>query len=167
MIVSKSLKYFFLLLVSALIILLDYSSKLWAQKTFFFEPQSFPMVFIANFFGIHGQITYTVNSGAAWGLFAEFPNILVFFRIALICCLVVYLIRFNGRKTWELPLVCIISGAIGNVIDFFVYGYVIDMVQLTFWGYNYPVFNIADSSIFIGALWIMFLAYFEKQQAKT
>lgn len=165
MAVTKGLKGLFVFAV--IIFIADFLSKAWVQDTFFIEPERFPVVFLPDFFGIKAQITYAVNSGAAWGLFAQFPGLLVLFRVALIACMIVYLVGYNERRTWQTPLVCIISGALGNVCDYFLYGYVIDMIQVSFWGYHYPVFNLADSSIFIGAFWILFLAFREKKQVSS
>ncbi len=100
--------------------------------------------------------------GAAWGVLADFPNALVVVRLLLIGALVVYFAGVNKRQEWNIPLTLIISGAIGNVIDYFHYGYVIDMFQFCFWGFEYPVFNVADSCIFIGSIWILLSATMEK-----
>lgn len=126
-----------------------------------------PFVILQNFFGIDLQITRTANYGAAWGIFSDFPQALVWLRFALIAGLICYLLFFNDRPSWRLPLVLIISGAIGNVIDYFIYGYVVDMIHFCFWGYDYPVFNIADSSIFIGSVWIILSAFLEKVHPNT
>ena len=47
----------------------------------------------------------------------------------------------------------ILAGAISNVIDTFVYGHVVDMIHFTFWGYDYAVFNLADSAVCLGVFW--------------
>jgi signal peptidase II len=49
----------------------------------------------------------------------------------------------------------ILAGAVGNVFDCIVYGHVIDMFCFIFWGYIYPVFNIADAAIFCGILMLL------------
>ena len=121
-----------------------------------------PIVVFQDLFGIDLNITHAVNSGAAWGMFASFPQALVVLRFVLIAALLGYLLFFNTQPSWRVPLVLIISGAIGNVIDYFLYGYVVDMIHVSFWGYNYPVFNVADSTIFVGAVWIVLSTLFEK-----
>ena len=147
--------------IACFIFLADFISKALIQNLAE-VPQSLPIVLLEDFFGIRVQIAYTINSGAAWGIFSEYPALLVAFRIVLICVLSVYLFFYNKRASWRIPLACIIAGALGNVTDYFLYGYVIDMIQMIFWGYEYPVFNIADSAIFIGAIWLLTLAFFEK-----
>lgn len=128
-------------------------------------PSPFPYLIFDNFFGIRLQITHAVNSGAAWGVLDDFPRLLVLVRLLLISALIVYLFGVNHRPQWNVPLTCIIAGALGNVIDYFHYGFVIDMIQFRFWGYEYPVFNLADSAIFIGSFWILCSAMSEKSTA--
>lgn len=152
------------LIASLLIFVADFASKSWVQALSENDPHSLPQVIVHNFFGIHAQITHATNSGAAWGIFADFPTLLVIFRLLLIALLVVYLIGYNTKPKWQIPLACIISGALGNVVDFFIYGSVIDMIQVNLWGYDYPIFNIADSSIFIGSFWLLILSLFEKNR---
>lgn len=150
-----------LVFISALITV-DALSKAWISSLVQSIPSPLPYVIFSDFFGIQLQITHAINMGAAWGVLAEFPNALVFVRVLLIAALIVYFLGVNHRKQWNIPLCLIIGGAIGNVIDFFRYGYVIDMIQFCFWGYDYPIFNIADSAIFIGSFWILLSATAEK-----
>lgn len=109
-----------------------------------------------DFFGINFSIVHATNTGAAWGLFASFQDYLLYFRVLAVAALLIYLLFLNKQAAHRLPLALIITGAIGNVIDYFVYGHVVDLFYFTFWGYSYPVFNIADSAIFCGvALYII------------
>lgn len=110
-----------------------------------------------NFFGIEFSISHQINRGAAWGTFSEFQIYLLYLRIALILGLLVYTVGFNKKAFWNVPLALIIAGATGNVLDYFIYGYVVDMLHFVLWGYDFPVFNIADSSIFIGISWLLLL----------
>ncbi|MCE5295368.1 MAG: signal peptidase II [Chlamydiales bacterium] len=162
MVFFASVKRCFFLFLA--IIILDAASKAWICNLVANPPSNLPYVVFSDLFGVQLQITHAINMGAAWGVLADFPNALVFVRILLIAALIVYFFGVNQRPKWNAPLCLIISGAIGNVIDFFHYGYVIDMIQFTFWGYDYPVFNIADSAIFIGSLWILFSASVETPQ---
>jgi len=115
-----------------------------------------------NFLGIEFSLSHSTNTGAAWGMFSDYTSFLVVIRILLIIGLAVYFFFYNRNDAFQWPLALIISGAIGNVVDFFVYGYVIDMIHFVFWGYDYPLFNIADSCIFVGVACWIFLSFFEK-----
>ena len=65
----------------------------------------------------------------------------------------------NIRSAFEFLL----NAPIGNVLDFFLYRHVIDIIHFVFWGYDYPVFNVADSLIFIGTFLILFMTIREKE----
>ncbi len=112
--------------------------------------------------GIDFSINHVTNTGAAWGFLATFDQWLLILRVALIIGIVAYLFFFNKAKEKQLPFVFILTGAIGNVVDHFVYGHVIDMFHFKFWGYSFAVFNIADIAIFCGVALLFFGPIFEK-----
>jgi signal peptidase II len=117
-----------------------------------------------NFFGIEFSISHQINNGAAWGMLASYQIPLLYFRILLISFLILYACLFNRRPEQTLPFALIIAGALGNVLDFFFYGHVVDMLHFVFWGYDFPVFNLADSSIFIGIAALLLLETLEKRK---
>lgn len=116
-----------------------------------------------DFSGIEFSIIHAINHGAAWNLFSDFSNILVLFRVLFIAILTIYLFRYNSNRKLVLPFSLIIAGAVGNVLDSFIYGHVIDMFHFVFWGYHYPVFNVADSSICAGVGIILLQTLFDRQ----
>ncbi|CAF24521.1 signal peptidase II [Candidatus Protochlamydia amoebophila] len=116
---------------------------------------------VRNFGGIEFSINHMTNKGAAWGMFGNYQLSLMLFRIGLIVGLCVYLFHFNQQKAWQIPLILIIAGAIGNVLDFFFYGHVVDMLHFVLWGYDFPVFNVADSFISIGIGLLFILSLFK------
>lgn len=118
-----------------------------------------------NLFGIDFSIDLVLNKGAAWGLLSQFQTWLVAFRIVVIVALLVYLFFFNVNRAADVPLILIVSGALGNVIDYFLYGHVIDFLHFNFWGYDFPIFNLADVAISIGVSWLFLLAIFSKKRA--
>ena len=124
--------------------------------------QNSTVVIFENFFGIKLSLTHTVNTGAAWGFFSEYSEVLLLFRIFFITGIIVYLSCCKVPPSWRLPFILIIAGATGNVIDYFLYGSVVDMIHFVFWGYNYPVFNVADSAIFIGTFSLLWITLFKK-----
>lgn len=103
--------------------------------------------------GIQLSIHHVINHGAAWGTFADFQPWLLGVRIALIAAMLYYLTMRNSHVSWRIPLTFIIAGAVSNVMDTFFYGHVVDMIHFTFWGYDYPVFNLADSAVCLGVAW--------------
>jgi signal peptidase II len=111
----------------------------------------------SNFFGIEFSLVHATNKGAAWSLFSNYQTSLLVGRIALIGCLFVYLIKAPLSLKMKSAFSLILTGAIGNVLDYFLYGHVIDMFHFIFFGYDYPVFNLADSAIFLAIVWILWL----------
>ena len=109
-----------------------------------------------DFLGIEFSISHVENRGAAWGAFSDHQVLLIYVRLALIVGLVCYATWSTKAREWWIPLALIIAGASSNVLDYFLYGHVIDMFHFVFWGYNFAVFNIADSSVFLGVVWISF-----------
>ena len=57
-----------------------------------------------------------------------------------------------GQKLFSFALACILGGAIGNVVDRLLHGYVVDFLQFHWAGWYFPAFNVADSAITIGAI---------------
>ena len=119
---------------------------------------------IFHFLGIDFFIGLTFNKGAAWGLFANFNNVLIAVRIAIVIALFFYMIFFR-KDSPLLPLVLILTGAVGNILDFFVYGYVIDFLHFKFWGHSFPLFNIADALISVGVGLLFLTLGFKKKDA--
>jgi signal peptidase II len=115
-----------------------------------------------DFLGIEFSIVHATNKGAAWGVLSSYQDYLIVFRIVLILALLVYVFFINKNKNYEFPFALIIAGAIGNVLDFFIYGHVIDMLHFVLWGYDFPIFNAADSSIFLGVASLIILSWDKK-----
>ena len=139
---------------------LDFSSKFFASKyisPLVYGPYPYGGVPIfSNFLGISFSLNLVGNTGAAWGLFAGNPGILFFIRFLIIggFGFAVYFFERSALKT--IPLMLIGAGAIGNAIDYLLYGHVIDFFHFNFWGSSFPVFNLADSYISIGAFFLLF-----------
>lgn len=117
----------------------------------------------ADFFGISFSLNYVVNTGAACGLFPGHPNLLFSLRVVIILGLMAYLLFFARKTKGTFPLWLVVTGAIGNAIDFILYGHVIDYFHVNFWGHSFPVFNLADSYITIGVALIFLFESFKKK----
>jgi len=120
-----------------------------------------------NFFGIHFSLNYVENRGGAWGLFSSIYDILLTVRIILVIALGVFLLFYNQEKARQFPFVLVLAGAIGNILDCFIYGHVIDMFHFVFWNYSYPVFNIADMCICCGVGLLIWQAYRAKNHKSS
>ena len=66
---------------------------------------------------------------------------------------IIWMLRSHaGQKLFSFAMACILGGAIGNVIDRSMYGYVVDFLDFHYAGWHFPAFNVADSAITVGAI---------------
>lgn len=103
------------------------------------------------------HMTLVHNTGIAFGLFKNQGVVFIIIPIIAVVLLVynIYYYRQSGETLSRIYIIAfslILGGAIGNLIDRILYGYVIDFIDFRVW----PVFNIADSAITIGAVVIAF-----------
>jgi signal peptidase II len=118
-----------------------------------------------NWKGVDFCINHVTNRGAAWGAFASWQTALLLLRVGVIGIVTLSYLFSKKAKQHQYPLILIIVGGIGNVIDYFVYGHVVDMFHFVFWGYSYPVFNIADAAITCGVIWIALQTVLTKKRS--
>lgn len=138
------------LLLSALVIALDQLSKWWALSSL--QPAGVPHPVIP------GLLNWTLafNRGAAFSFLASGDGwqrwLFVVLAVVICAAMVVWLAR-TPRRDWRtaLPLALIIGGALGNVVDRLHAAQVTDFIHVYFRQWNYPVFNLADSAISVGA----------------
>jgi signal peptidase II len=148
---SRALLRSFFLSVSALVILGDRLTKLYIRRHVALNIGNVPV--IPNFF----SITHVENTGAAFSLFAEWPQrvrvpmLVGFSTLAMI--VVSYLLWSSVKRfTWSgLALSFILGGAVGNLYDRLVYGRVTDFLHFYIGSHAWPDFNLADSAIVVGA----------------
>ena len=70
---------------------------------------------------------------------------------AVVATIVVLLWKHNGKKLFSFALTMSAAGAVGNLIDRAVYGFVIDFLDFHAGGWHWPAFNVADIAICVGA----------------
>ena len=77
--------------------------------------------------------------------------------MALIACgVILYLLRQTQDRLLAVALVLVLGGAVGNLVDRLIYGYVVDFIDVYYQNWHWPAFNIADSAITVGAILIAF-----------
>ena len=153
----------FLLGIIVAIIALDQWSK-WAIKTSFNLYQSEPVIQDLLHF------TYVTNDGMAFGL--SFPggkHILLVITILLTGFIIGFLWKEReGHPLVKYGLALILRGAIGNLIDRFLYGKVVDFLDLMIGDFHWYIFNVADSSVTIGmVLFIIHSIIYESSHLKN
>ena len=115
------------------------------------------------------NITYVRNPGAAFGFLAHASPALRFVFFMAITVLAIGIILYYVAKSAEeeprliLALSLILGGALGNLIDRLRFGAVVDFIDVYFKTYHWPAFNIADSAISLGAVF-MLLSMFKRRK---
>ena len=101
---------------------------------------------IDNFF----SLTYVLNDGAAFSLFAS--RIYLLILIAIICLFfIIYELKNNlDDRVLSIGYSLVLAGLLGNFLDRLIDGYIIDYLSFKILGYNYPIFNFADILIVVG-----------------
>jgi len=126
------------------IFLLDIVSKYIAQETLVLHS---PVEIIPGFF----HITLAYNTGAAWGIFAGQMELFYVVTVAVAGFILYVLYHDNiESKFLRAVLVVMLAGTLGNFYDRVVFGYVRDFLDFTIFGYDYPIFNIADIALTLG-----------------
>ncbi len=156
-----------LLLLSALIVLLDRLTKTWVAHHIA-EGSAIPV--IPHIF----RITHVLNPGAAFSLFTDSPRpglthwMLTGFSLLAGVVVLGFLITMGRRFTaTTVALALILGGTIGNVWDRLRTGLVIDFLEVHIVHYHWPDFNLADSAIVIGGILLVFDALFNNHPERT
>lgn len=135
------------LFVTFLLVVVDQVSKIWVARTLPLGGPDLPV-------GLGFHLTYVRNTGAAFGIFQEGTLILGILSALVSLMILFHLLRQGAAmpalQRWAFAL--ILAGAIGNMIDRFRLGYVIDFIHFYIPGvFSYPVFNVADICVVVGA----------------
>jgi len=133
--------------LSLLAIILDQVSKLAVAGSM----QLYESIELMPFF----KLTYVHNTGAAFSFLSEAGGWQRWFfaglALVISAVIAVWLTRLKQHETLlAVALALILGGAIGNLIDRLVYGYVIDFLDVYYGTWHWPAFNIADSAITLG-----------------
>ena len=112
------------------------------------------------------NITHQRNTGAAFSFLADAAGWQRWFFIVLATAVSGYIvywlwqIRHHGQVVLAAGLALVLGGALGNVIDRVLLGSVVDFIQVLIFGWPFPSFNIADSAISVGAVFLVVDALF-------
>lgn len=106
------------------------------------------------------DINLVLNDGAAFGLFKGKAVFFIFISIAVIVAIIAYILKNRATgKLNSISLGMVLGGALGNLADRIIFGRVVDFLDFQIW----PVFNIADSCITIGAVLLAYSFIFKDQ----
>lgn len=112
---------------------------------------------IKNFF----YLTYTRNTGAAFSILEDSQILLIIITVIILFFINKNLNRSKLSKTETISFGLILGGILGNLYDRIAYKYVIDFLDFKIFGYNYPIFNLADTFIVIG-VFILLIKYIKE-----
>jgi signal peptidase II len=149
--------YLLLLLV---LVPFDQLTKLWVRTNFYVGESRPPTGFL--------RLTYLQNTGASFGIF---PDGALFFTIFSTVALVVMVLMMVFVRHWfpfldsaggKVAMGLISAGTLGNLIDRYYLGFVVDFIDLNFW----PVFNVADSAIVVGSILLALLVVINYKDLK-
>lgn len=156
-------RYILLGLVSLGIIVIDQVTKVYIMQTMRLHES---IVVIPNLF----SITYIRNPGAAFGILSTssgsfrfiFFGLTSLFALGLLGTILVRM----PKDDWmgQVSVVAILGGAIGNLLDRLRYGEVIDFLDVYIDTYHWPAFNVADSAITVGVIFLILHFALEKQK---
>ncbi len=108
---------------------------------------------------------YVENRGAAFGIFQGNVQILSVISLLIVAALLTFAIRSKIKgRLFLLAVSLIICGALGNIYDRLVYGFVVDFIHAHWQNvYHFPTFNVADMCVTIGtALMLIYIVWFEE-----
>ncbi|MFC0266520.1 signal peptidase II [Kushneria aurantia] len=140
------------LLLSVLVIALDLALKAWASAALIYAR---PLE-VTPFF----NLTLLHNTGAAFSFLAEHAGwqrwLFALVAMVAVTALTIWLARLSRyERLMPISIALIIGGALGNLFDRLVHGYVIDYLSFHWQGWYYPAFNLADAAITVGAIGII------------
>lgn len=103
------------------------------------------------------NLLYVENTGTVFGIL-KFMGSGFFILIALMATAFLLYLLFKDSQNW-ITYSLLIGGALGNIADRIMYGYVIDFIDVHVLGFHWPAFNVADSSISIGIFLFLFKSF--------
>ena len=111
---------------------------------------------INNFF----NITCAHNIGAAWSILSGGRIILILLGLIAIDVIYIFFVyNKNLDKRDQILYGLLMGGILGNLLDRLFYGYVIDYLDFKIFGYNYPIFNLADILIVVPVILIIIFSF--------
>ncbi|SFJ93770.1 signal peptidase II [Halobacillus dabanensis] len=147
-------------IIAIAVILLDQWTK-WLVVTNMNIGQSIPM--IEDFL----YLTSHRNQGAAWGILQGQMWFFYIITVVVIGFVIYYLHQYGKESRFVgVALALILSGAIGNFIDRVFRKEVVDFVNTYIFSYNFPIFNVADSALVVGVIFVMIATFVDERKKK-
>jgi signal peptidase II len=107
------------------------------------------------------SLHFVTNTGASFGMLQGNNALLAW--VSVIALGIIMMSADKIRKEQALPVILILAGLLGNLIDRIIRGFVVDFIDLKLW----PVFNLADSLIVVGAFWLIIVIMANERADRT
>ncbi|MBF0328044.1 MAG: signal peptidase II [Nitrospirae bacterium] len=143
-IISKNSPLFFIIIAAVVFVLDQFTKQIIKTNV-----TPFDVIRVLPFF----NIVYAENVGSAFGMFKSLGNAF-FVAVAGLAAVVITVMIWKDKEN-RLGLSLILGGAVGNLADRIIYGYVIDFLDCHAAGYHWPAFNVADSALTVGTTLII------------
>jgi signal peptidase II len=137
MVILINLKQYLMYYIALIIVILDSFTKYLIR---YYSPAVELFSFLS--------ITFISNTGAAFGILKGYRVIFIIISLLVILAIVLYSDKLGSKTIHKVSFGLILGGTIGNLIDRFFLGYVVDFIAFSFW----PAFNIADACLCIGVI---------------
>ena len=112
------------------------------------------------------HLTYCENRGAAFGILQNQVWVFVAITIAVLASVIYYMLRVRPKNKWlNISLMLLVGGALGNFIDRIYRGYVVDFFDFCL--INFPIFNVADCFVVVGAVMLAVYLIFSEYQKEN
>ncbi|MBO0387431.1 signal peptidase II [Staphylococcus simulans] len=114
------------------------------------------------------NITSHRNTGAAWGILSGKMGFFFLVTIIVLGLLTYFYVKEARGHFWmQMAINLLFAGALGNFIDRMKNGEVVDFIDTYIFGYDFPIFNVADSSLTVGVILILILLLFDSKKNKV
>lgn len=144
------------LVIAVVVVIADQLSKLLIQNVTALQD----VEIIRDFF----YLTYVKNTGAAWSLFSDMTGVLTLISAVAVGVMLWYIITKKPKGLTLVAVALMAGGAAGNMIDRLFLQYVRDFLHFYIFGYDFPVFNIADIALCVGVGLLLLSAFLEEEQ---
>lgn len=150
-------------LLACLIVVIDQLTKYWVSSVFSYG-ETLELLPVLNLTLVH-------NMGAAFSFLSDAGGWQRWFfaavSLVVSVVLVVWLYRLPARQTLlATALALVLGGAVGNLWDRIVLGYVIDFIDFHYQSHHWPAFNVADAAITLGAALLILESFLAPKQSK-
>ncbi|WP_027726116.1 signal peptidase II [Tuberibacillus calidus] len=113
-------------------------------------------------------ITSARNTGAAWSILEGQMWFFYLVTVVVLAIVIFYMQKYGRHRPFlGVALGLVIGGTLGNFIDRLFRGSVVDFIHVFLGNYSYPVFNVADSSLVIGAILIVIFTLFDQKKVNA